>query len=77
MNYNDKKRSMISRQSSFSFSCMAEKEKEDCHVKKNSVSTFSGSNAACLALTIAVLKSLSEGTDVATTPRYFHAILAR
>ena len=58
---------------------MAEKEKEDCHVKKTSVSTFSGSNAARLALTIVpvVLKSLSEGTDVATTPRYFRAILAR
>ena len=47
--------------------------------KKKKLSTFSGSIADRFALTIlpAVLKSLSDGTDVATTPRYFRAMLAR
>ena len=58
--------------------CMVEREgRLSC--KKSRVSTFSGSSAALLALTImpAVLKSLSDGTDVATIPRYFCAILAK
>lgn len=47
-------------------------EKEDCHVRKL-MSTLLGSKAALLALTVtpAVLNSLSDGTDFATTLRYF------
>ena len=59
--------------------CMEEITVEDYHAKKTRLSTFSESSGDHFALTIlpAVLKSLTDGTDVATTPRYFRAMLAR
>ena len=47
--------------------------------KKTRLSTISGSSADHFALTTlpAVLKSLFDGTNVATTPRYLRATFAR
>ena len=47
--------------------------------KKTRFTTFSGNNAALLALTIfsAVLSNRSEVTEVATMPDYFLASLAK
>ena len=48
-------------------------------MQEDKFSTFSGNNAALLALTIfpAVLNSRCEGTEVATIPKYFWANLAK
>ena len=45
-------------------------------MQKTNFSTFSGSKAHLFAVTTlpAVLKSLSEGKDVATTPKYLRAM---
>ena len=49
----------------------------DCHVKKISFSTFSGSSGAHFTDTTlqAVLNNCSDGTEVATTQRYLRASL--
>ena len=50
---------------------------EGYHAKKKT--RLSGSSADCFALTIlpAFLKGLSDGTEVAMTPRYFCATVSR